>query len=107
MTRMTDSQLAKWADRYGITADDVKALRRLINRRAAQQEHVCNGDPHPSLADRSDKNANARAWEKDSDATEAKLSKLALSLGFDGVDFGVGLYPALIKGAETCIMIPA
>jgi hypothetical protein len=103
---MTTQFLAKWADRYGITLTDAKALRRLSDKRAREQEHALNGDPHPSVLVRSDKNANAKAWESQSDRTDAEFLALAKDVGFDNVDFGVGLYPALMKGAETCIMIP-
>jgi hypothetical protein len=106
MARMTDAQLSKWASRYGITASDVKALRILTDKYARQQERSLNGEPHRSVADKADRNANATAWEKESDATGERIRTLAKSLGFDRVDFGVGLYPALEKGAETCIMIP-
>lgn len=103
---MTDTGLANWGARYGITLSDVKRLQRLIDRYAKEREHFCNGDPHYSVADREDKNANSQAWDKSSDVTGRMLSRLARTLGFTGVDFGVGLYPVLEKDGDTCIMVP-
>jgi chitinase len=58
------------------------------------------------MAIREDKNANAQAWDKTSERTAASLTTLITSFGFDGIDFGVGLYPALAKDGDTCVMVP-
>lgn len=106
MARMTNDQLTRWGARYRIGLADVKALRKLVNKRAEERVKACNGDPHPLVRDKTDKDANSEAWTRDSDATDLLLDKLAEQLGFDGVDYGVGVYPAFSKGNETTIHIP-
>lgn len=103
---MTTAQLGKWGERYGITAFEAKQLSRRIDRYGKMREHYCNGDPHPHNARPSDKSRNALLWDLDSEASANSLKKYIKRLGFDGIDFGVGLYPALAKGGDTCIMVP-
>lgn len=103
---MTDEQLSKWGERYGLTLSDIRGLRRLINIYVKQQEHFCNGDYHPSIGDFGTQNRYAEAWERESDATAVLLKEYAKRCGFDGVDFGLGLYPCFSKGSDTHIMIP-
>lgn len=95
-----------WSQRYDVTVDDARKLRRLVNTYAYQSERSLNGDPHPSNPDfATDKNANLEAWDRAADGTARRLRVLAGSLGFR-VDFGVGLYPALSKGQEDSIFLP-
>ena len=103
---MTDLQLTRWGARYGLTLAQVKQLQELTEKRADQATHFCNGDPHPRVADKRDKDANSREWDKDCDETQEVLTALAKSFGFDDVDYGVGLVPVLEKGGDTCIMVP-
>jgi hypothetical protein len=103
---MTFAQLTKWGERYNLTLEQVLELKRLINKRVRERTHHCNGDPHPHVSDRNDKNACSEAWDQASNKTEDKLEELAKRLGFDDVDFGVGLYPVLEKDNDTCIMVP-
>lgn len=103
---MTNAQLEKWGQRYGLTLAQCLELRKLFRTYARQQERACNGDAHPSVRNRDNKNANSDAWTRDSDVTGASLESLARAYGFTHVDFGVGLYPVLERGEETCIMVP-
>ena len=105
MTLAKYDRLTAWANRYAIPLESARELSRLIRRHANQQEHWCNGDPHPKVADPRDKNANAQAWALASDATDLRLDTLAKQYGFT-VDYGVGFYPVLIRDTETCIMVP-
>ncbi|HXJ59426.1 MAG TPA: hypothetical protein VNU68_22510 [Verrucomicrobiae bacterium] len=99
------TMLEAWAKRYGLSITDAKRIARLIRCRAREQTHYCNGDPHHTVADPSDKNACATAWAKESDRTDAVLTSVAAEFGFS-VDYGVGLYPALMRDGDTCIMVP-
>lgn len=103
---MTDPQLTKWGERYGIKLGEVKELRRLVNKYAKQQEHASNGDRHPRVSEFADKNDHAQEWDKESETTATLLENYAKRLGFDGIDFGVGLYPAFIKDGDSCIHVP-
>jgi len=66
-------------------------LRRLANRRAKLTVHVCNGDPHKSVADKDDRDANATAWGKEQESTERQLEREAKAVGLT-VRYP-GLYP--------------
>jgi hypothetical protein len=103
---VNSQQLTKWGERYGLNLQQVRRLQRLIYKRKREVERYLNGDPHPLVLDRTDKNLCSKMWEADSDRTDGQLLAYAKQVGFDGVDFGVGLYPALMKGDETCIMVP-
>jgi hypothetical protein len=103
---MTPAQLTRWGERYNLTLKQVQSLKLLINRYAYQGVRYCNGDPHPLVHDKQDKSACSEAWGADRDKTGDKLEKLIKELGFDDIDFGVGLYPALAKDGDTCIMVP-
>lgn len=103
---MTTAQLAKWGERYGITLDDVLKLGGLIDKYAKEREHYCNGDPYPLRPHIKDKSRLSAIWDHESELTGQRIERLASSLGFTGVDFGVGLYPALAKDGDTCIMVP-
>lgn len=102
---LNDARLESWGRRYGLTLSKAKRLRYFIDRHAKQQEHVCNGDPHPLNSCHEDKNRNAELWSVDSNRTAASIKTLAEGV-FDSIDFGVGLYPAFAKGNDTCIMVP-
>ena len=67
-------------------------LRKLAEARALCGTHVCNGDPHPDLANKENKNANAKAWQADLDKIEAGLEARAKKNGLAGVSYP-GLYP--------------
>lgn len=67
-------------------------LRKLAEERAACGVHVCNGDPHPSLANKDNKNRNAHAWQVDCDKIEEALEARAKKNGLAGVSYP-GLYP--------------
>jgi hypothetical protein len=105
---VNNDQLARWGQRYGLALHQVKLLGSLCSQYAREQTHACNGDYHPSISrDRKDdKQACSDVWEKESDKTRKILVMYALECGFSAVDFGVGLYPALIKESDTCIMVP-
>lgn len=103
---MTETGLTNWGKRYGITLADVKTLQWWIDRYAKQRENFCNGDPHPDNPRPGDKSRNSEYWDRSSERTAASLTTIIEDLGFTGIDFGVGLYPALAKGQETCIMVP-
>jgi hypothetical protein len=67
-------------------------LRKLAEARAKCAMHACNGDPHPDVANTEDKNANAKAWQKDCDEIEEGLEARAKKNGLAGVSYP-GLYP--------------
>jgi hypothetical protein len=100
---MTDAQLIKWASRYDLKPDDVKKLRNLVVRRVREMTHALNGDTHFRGKD---KDSYSKAWEQDSDKTDAKIVKLSKKMGFTGIDFGVGLYPAFHHPKEQFVHIP-
>lgn len=56
-------------------------LRRLANRRAKLTVHVCNGDPHVSVADKDNRDANATAWGKEQESCERQLQREAAKVG--------------------------
>jgi hypothetical protein len=103
---MTDQGLANWGKRYNINLYDVKFLQQLVEGYAKEREFYCNGDPHPSVRNKLDKNANAQAWDKTSEASAKLIVTFASRVGFDDVDFGVGLTPCFVKGNDSCIMVP-
>lgn len=96
--------LKSWADRYSIPIEAAGRLSRLIRMHARFQEHALNGDPHTSV-NRADKNACAAAWDTEVEDIDVQITKIADEHGF-AVDYGVGLYPVLMRGQDTCIMVP-
>lgn len=84
---------AREGDGMGRKKDTFRQQMRLLGHgRAKCAEHVCNGDPHPSLAwSTSDKNANAKAWEVERDKYEEQIEELAKTEGMT-VEYN-GLYP--------------
>lgn len=106
----------KWGERYGLTLSQVLTLMDLWHLYKIQSEHVCNGDMHPNFKKKSkgkhipsnpSKDECAAAWEKDVDITMQKMGEKAKEYGFEGIDFRVGLWPALIKDGESGIMLPS
>lgn len=97
--------LIAWAERYGITPAQARKLRLLSNRLAFYGVCVCNGDAYPGISP-DDKAACSNAWNADLAAKRREFEKLAADMGFDGVKFGLGLFPVLAKGQETVIDIP-
>ena len=97
-----------FARRYGVTVRQVRELARLIGRYAVQMERCINGDPHPFVFRMPHldpdgtrfKNDCSDAYHADSERTAAALTALAKRLGFDGVDYSVGLYPCLIHQGQ-------
>jgi hypothetical protein len=101
----TNDQLAKWGERYGLSLGEVKGLGILLRGYKRRMERACNGDPYVGI-DPQDREACSKAWEKESEEVAIQLRSIVKRLGFDGIDFGVGLYPVLVKGDDSCIMVP-
>jgi hypothetical protein len=96
----------RFATEFGISTLEVANLIQLVDRFADEETHGHNGDPHPAMAKRYDKEANSKAWETSSNNTALELLTLTKSLGFDGLDFNSGLFPTLIKGDNRGIILP-
>lgn len=95
----------RFSREYGIPLNQVFRLVRLANKRAKAAEHECNGDPHSTVADRSDKNANAQAWGADCERVQEHIDALVSQFGLTA-DYGVGLFPHLIDAQGRDVQIP-
>jgi hypothetical protein len=71
-------------------------LRKLAEARVLCAMHACNGDPHPDIANKDNKNKNAKAWQLDCDRIEEGLEERARKNGLAGVS-----YPGLCPTFET------
>lgn len=82
----------------GFTEAQARELSRNANRAAKINEHECNGDPHPAVADRTDKNECAKLWSLELDLVTIELQKIAEPFGLT-VEY-TGLRPCLRNGRE-------
>ena len=91
--------LLNFAKTYQVRLSDVMEFQKIGNRYAEVREHVLNGDPHPlqdwSDAVGNDKNECSRFHQAEAAVLSLELDRLARSMRFDHVDYGVGLYPTL------------
>jgi hypothetical protein len=83
-----------------------QAVRRLMHRRFRQGEHECNGDPHPRVADRTDKDACAAAWGRDVEETIGRIDALLKLFGIV-FDAGTGLWGSVMKDGRYIDDVPS
>ena len=74
---------------------DCYRLSDLGIKYANHSTRALNGDPHPKNDVKHDKNKNAELWNDEAGFVMNQMSHLALVMGFDRLDFGVGFYPTL------------
>jgi hypothetical protein len=89
----------RFAADHGLPMVAVERIIRTADYCKAANEHVCNGDPHPWSKDKTDKAANARAWEETAHGHTQDLLAAVRPYGFTGVEY-TGLRPTLKKGTQ-------
>lgn len=94
----------RFAAEWGMTVKQVNRLVSLANRAMTANEHSCNGDPHPSYPNASDKSFNSLRWEAIVGDLTAEIGKLVHAHGFTEVVF-TGLRPTLKRG-DMFVEIP-
>ena len=95
----------RFSEEHGMPLAQVLRLVRLANKRGRAAEHECNGDPHSTVTDRSDKNANAQAWGADCERVQTHIDALVAQFGLTA-DYGVGLFPHLLDAQGRDVQIP-
>lgn len=94
----------RFAEDWGMPLDSVDTLVWLAKQAGKANKHYCNGDPHPSSKDKSDKSANAGLWGKDVDGFTKRIKNLTEVYGFTDVEY-TGLGPTL-KRNEQFVEVP-
>lgn len=100
------SALGVWASRYGVPPTTARRLQNLLERRYDQSVAECNGDPHPSVKDRADKNASSAAWGRDVESTLEKIDAVCKTIGMT-FDPGTGLWGSMMRGGKYIDDLPS
>lgn len=98
---------ARWAEECGFDLATAGEVVRLAVRCGMLHTHESNGDAHPRVEDRKNKNENARQWGRDFDRCNNNLVALVKPFGFT-VEYN-GLFPSLHRdgtGTGDSIIIP-
>lgn len=93
---------ARFCQEYKCNLEDIKEFVRLAKRHKRFEEYSISGD-HFGLI--TDKHLASKEWDKSAKQVLDKMKKLALQMGFTGIDFS-GLYPTLTRGSERWINLP-
>jgi len=98
--------LSTWARRFDIPVADAKLLQAQMRTRHARGTKACNGDPHPRVADKANKSANAAAWDADVTATIRRIDAVCarINLVFDP---GTGLWGSVLRDGRYIDDVPS
>jgi hypothetical protein len=94
----------QFAREHGMTTSEVSVLVQLARFAAEANEHACNGDPHPSYPNASDKAFNAQRWGAIVDDRTRQIVELVKPYGFTAVEY-TGIGPSLKRG-DRWVEIP-
>lgn len=94
----------RFAAEHSMPLSDVQRLVMFAKKAFAANEHACNGDPHPSYPQASDKAFNSGRWHQIVDDCTASILTLVQGHGFTDVVY-TGLGPTLKKG-EQFVEVP-
>jgi len=86
-----------FAVEHGLSLVEVQRFAKWGIRRVRFLTNECNGEPKHPKATSDDKSENAALWGSDAEVLAGRMSALALRWGFS-VDYGVGMYPNLVRG---------
>jgi hypothetical protein len=86
-----------FAVEHGLSLVDVQRFARWGIRRVTFLTNECNGEPKHPRSSSLDKGENAELWGEDAEVLARRMSALAEKWGFT-VDYGVGMYPNLVRG---------
>ncbi len=94
----------RFAEDWSMPQDKVREMVALAKRAGDANTHSCNGDPHPSYPNASDKNHNSQRWGAIVDDLTRQIAALVAPFGFTEVVY-TGLGPTLKRG-ERFVEIP-
>jgi hypothetical protein len=94
----------RFAEDWKMPLAKVRQLVSFAKRAGDANTHYCNGDPHPSYPNASDKNFNAQRWGAIVDDLTKQIADLVKPYGFTEIVY-TGLGPTLKRG-DRFVEIP-